>query len=171
MGHTAVKLTVAPVKDFQGADVVTGEAKNFSFSNAAQGTVLMFLSTACLCSPEQILELQALASEFSQKGFSFRAVNLDTSHSNEERKSYYEKLKFPFAILLDEERHLTKAFQVQKTPHTFLISPSGQILYQGGVSDETHHFLKDALTALQEKKPIQVTYGKTLGCAVTDFGR
>jgi peroxiredoxin len=80
------------------------------------------------------------------------------------------------AVLLDADGKAGRAYGASNTPHIFVISPDGQIAYQGSVDDNrsadpttvsgARSYLAEALDALLAGEPVPVAQTKPYGCSV-----
>ena len=138
---------------------------------ARKGVVLIFLSAKCPCSNNHIQEIKTLAQEYPT--FQFLAIHSNTDESEALAEPYFKALNLDFAVLNDPDAKIADLLKAFKTPHSFVISNSGQILYKGGVSNSSNpakadqHLLKEALEDTLNGKPVRTPEGRTLGCMIT----
>lgn len=166
IGWAVPVLTVAaPVS---GPDLMKGG--ELSVEPGAKGTVLVFLSARCPCSNSHVPVLTQLAAEYRE--FNFVAVHSNADEPMEEAKKYFSALQLPFPVIRDHELKLANEFRALKTPHAFILSPSGQILYKGGITNSSQapaadkNFLREALADLTVGKAVRTADGRTLGCEI-----
>ena len=165
--HTSI--AAPPLLPFSGVDVLSGQKVEVG-SGVKKGTVVVFLSTDCPCSNSHIPELAQLAKDYPE--FYFVGVHSNANETLETCKVYFKKANLPFPVIQDQESKLANQFKALKTPHAFVIIPSGDIVYQGGVSnraDFSHsdkRFLRDALQDIQDHKSVRTSQGRTLGCII-----
>ena len=76
-------------------------------------------------------------------------------------------------ILIDREHVVADVYDAQTTPHVFLIDAVGRLRYRGAVDDTSfaqrvprRFFLEQAVQALLDGKPPQVSETRPYGCAV-----
>lgn len=135
-----------------------------------QGIVVAFLSARCPCSDSHVEELRALSEDFTQ--FTFVGVHSNADETTEEAQKYFNKQDLPFPILQDQNNKWANQFKAFKTPHVFVFSPQGEVLYQGGVSNSRvftnadKKFLRQALSDVQAHRKVAFTEGRTLGCSI-----
>ena len=82
----------------------------------------------------------------------------------------------PSAVLLDPEGTIGQAYGAKTTPHMYIIDPEGKLVYMGGIDDipsarwsdvETaQNYVRAALAALAEDKPIDPAVTRPYGCTV-----
>lgn len=80
------------------------------------------------------------------------------------------------AMLLDENGAVGRAYDARTTPHTYLIDPSGTLIYQGAIDSikstrpadvsKATNYLKAAFASVQAGKPIEKATTKAYGCSV-----
>lgn len=156
--------------DLQGTNLISGEIVQLS-SNNSKALVVVFLSAKCPCSNSHNTELQDLALKFPE--IKFAAVHSNMDEDKALASTYFKKVNFPFPIVHDVNAKLADQFKALKTPHAYLISPKGEILYQGGLTNSKdcekadRKYLREALTDLNEGQPIRTPEGRTLGCAIS----
>ncbi len=146
-------------------------SKNITVSaEGARGLVIVFLSAKCPCSDSHSADLKHLQASFPE--FRFVGIHSNTDESLESARPYFAKLDLPFPILQDEKLGIAERFKAFKTPHVFLLSPNGDIVFQGGLT-ESHfanqakkHYLEDALEAVRNGKNPPVAQARTLGCII-----
>lgn len=160
-GHAAPQpLTVT------GTNLVSGEATTILPGH--QGLVVVFLSSRCPCSKSHTDELKALAKDFP----TFHFVAVHSNRDEDKSVEYFSSLRLPFPILQDEASSLANRFKALKTPHAFVYDSSGNLVYQGGMSDshnfpEAHRrYLREALDDLSHERKVRTAEGRTLGCVI-----
>jgi hypothetical protein len=82
----------------------------------------------------------------------------------------------PTATLLDPTGVMGHAYGARNTPHMFIISPDGVLLYQGAIDDRpsarpaslegAHNYVRAALTDIAAGRPVQVVQTTPYGCSV-----
>lgn len=82
----------------------------------------------------------------------------------------------PSAVLLDPKGAVGRAYGARVTPHMFVISSDGMIVYAGGIDDKqsaqiedlktARNFVDHALTELSQGKPVSVSGARAYGCTV-----
>lgn len=91
-------------------------------------------------------------------------------------KTSAEKKAAASAILLDESGVMGKAYGAKTTPHMYVIDPSGNVVYAGGIDNNdssdpkviptSKNFVSAALDAGMAKKKIEVSSARPYGCSV-----
>ena len=94
----------------------------------------------------------------------------------EANKLTVERGAAPSAVLLDPKGVAGRAYGARVTPHMFVISGDGMVVYAGGIDDKqsaqiedlktARNFIDNALTELSQGKPVYVTGARAYGCTV-----
>lgn len=82
----------------------------------------------------------------------------------------------PTAILLDPTGAVGRAYSARTTPHIFIISPQGRVLYQGAMDDRPSarpeslegatNYVRAALADIEAGRPVEIAQTTPYGCAV-----
>lgn len=162
----------AASNSFKGLDIKTSKKVEIDLKKPSKGTVVVFLSARCPCSASHVSEVTALAKEFSAKGFQFVAVHSNSIESEPKDRAYLRALDFKGAVLEDSNFEIADRFGALKTPHVFVVSPSGQIVYSGGVSDQSdfakakEKYLRQALNQIVKGVSVEPSKTLAMGCAI-----
>jgi peroxiredoxin len=94
----------------------------------------------------------------------------------EANKLTVERNAAPSAVLLDPKGVVGRAYGARTTPHMFVISGDGMVVYAGGIDDKqsaqiedlktARNFVDDALTELAQGKPVSRSSARAYGCSV-----
>lgn len=167
---SSASLAAVPA-ELSGSNLVAaGDVKIQTANKDLKGTVVVFLSAKCPCSDSHIAELKALAEKY--KDFKFVGIHSNVDEDLALSKKYFTAQALPFAVLQDEKAKLADAFKAFKTPHAYVISPAGDLIFQGGVTNSASgkeakiHYLADALEDLQQNRKIKTAEARTLGCVI-----
>ncbi len=169
------------------------EIKNFSLKNTdgkyisltdfkdAKGFIIVFTCNHCPFAKLYPTRFNELNSKYKPLGIPLIAISsTDTimyeedTYSKMVSKALNEKFNFPY--LFDGEQLVAKNFNAQKTPHAFVIWKENEkwvIKYSGAIDDNGAepkkvqiHFVGDAVSALLNKKPIEISETKSIGCQI-----
>lgn len=170
---SVLAMSIAPQRlaKITATDLFTGQQKTLSLDASKKGTVVVFLSSQCPCSVDHEQTLRETAERFSD--FQFVAVHSNADESVEEAKAHFTKGQWKFPVYQDHGTDLADLFAAAKTPHAFVLTPKGIVVFQGGVTDSrrTAHahrnFLEETLTRMRKGAPIENKEAKTLGCAIS----
>lgn len=153
-----------------GENLLTGEKITISSENK-KGLVVVFLSAKCPCSNSHVEELKNLAENYTD--FSFVAIHSNADEGTEISKPYFENTALPFPVIQDNKSEIADRMQAHKTPHSYILLPSGRMAYQGGVSNSQtfakadQKFLRQALEDLHRNRKVKTPEGRTLGCFIS----
>jgi peroxiredoxin len=117
-----------------------------------------------------------LAKKYKNQDVVWLAIN-STSHSTPEKnKEFAAKHNLPYPILDDRAGTVGRAYGAKTTPHLFIISPRGQIVYNGAIDNspmgktpegkEKMNYVDKVLAALVANRDIDVRETKSYGCSV-----
>ncbi|MGE9744104.1 thioredoxin family protein [Bdellovibrio bacteriovorus] len=160
----AEKLT-----NLSGIDVLTNETKTFTMENH-KATVIVFLSAKCPCSASHENLLKDLAQQY--KDFQFVGIHSNSDETLEETQKHFREAHLLLPVIRDSRSQWANKLGALKTPHAFVLSPTGEMLYHGGVTDShvgpsaKKHFLKEVLEDLHAGKPPRHKEGRALGCYI-----
>ena len=126
--------------------------------------------------------MQALQKEYTAKDVVWLSIN----SSAEGKEGYYpadkaneltkEKGASPTAVFLDEDGKVGKLYGAKTTPHMFVISPQGLLIYQGAIDSKpstdvadislSTNYVKAALDEAIAGKVVSEPSTKSYGCSV-----
>lgn len=156
-------------------NIVTEKIENISLRpKDKRATVVLFLSALCPCSKSHRDELYQLAQKHQDIRFVGIHSNLDEKMS--EATAYFKNAGHSFPIVRDRNTRIADRFKVPKTPHAYVISPQGQILFQGGITDSsnaasaTAFYLQEALADITAQRPVRLAEAKSIGCGLLRKG-
>ena len=126
--------------------------------------------------------MQKLQKEWTAKGVVWLTVESSgpgqQGHVTGAQSNAYtaEKKASPTAVLLDHSGTMGQAYGAKTTPHMFVISPEGTLVYNGAIDDKPTtdqadvatavNYVSAALTAGMAGKPITTATSKPYGCGV-----
>ena len=157
---------------FEGVNLATGQATRIELKKAKTATVAVFLSAKCPCSIGHEATLKELYEKFQPKGFQFIGINSNAQEKVETSRPHFSAVSLGFPVIRDENSQIANELGALKTPHAFVISPQGDILFSGGVDDcktgqkPKRQYLRDALDSVSRNLKPDPNEVKTLGCAI-----
>jgi peroxiredoxin len=87
-----------------------------------------------------------------------------------------DRRALPTAVLLDPTGKVGKLYDAKTTPHMYVISPQGKLVYAGAIDDKptanpadikgARNYVTEALTAVAAGKAPAVTTTRAYGCSV-----
>lgn len=126
--------------------------------------------------------MQALQAEAAAKGVVWLMVNSAPPgfggflHGLEAAKRLEDRKAKPAAYLIDDTSKIGRAFEARNTPHMFVIDKDGRLAYMGAIDDKptanpkdvkgARNYVREAMAALAEGKPVQVSSTRPYGCSV-----
>jgi len=162
---------------------VGDEASDFSLANIdgkmisldsydnAKGYIVIFTCNNCPYAKAYQKRIADLHNEYATKGFPVIAIN--TSDSMEDIQTRAKKMSYPFPYLHDETQDVSRSYGATKTPHVFVLKKDKTVAYIGAIDNNyknadkaDKHYVKDAVNALLNNKPLKVTNTKAIGCTI-----
>lgn len=129
------KPATKTVKAFR-LDDSTGKAWAFADAKDKKAVVVFFLGTECTVNNQYSLALTNLANEYSDKGVAFVGINSNAHDTPTRIAAYVKEHKIPFAVLKDSGNVVGDDFGAKRTPEAFVLSPAGNVMYQGRIDDQ-----------------------------------
>ena len=129
-----------------------GQTVNISeINNGGKPFVMTFWATWCgPCVKEHNTLTEVYDDWVEETGVKIISVSIDDSRSSAKIKPFVDGKGWPFEILLDVNKDLARAMNVNNPPHTFLFDGKGKIVWQhtgyldGGEEDLYEEILKIA---------------------------
>jgi peroxiredoxin len=126
--------------------------------------------------------MQALQKEASDAGIIWLSIissapgkqgHVSAMKANELTQSRHAS---PTAVILDEQGTIGRLYGAKTTPHMYIIDPTGKLVYMGGIDSirssnpadipAATPYIKNALQALADGKPITDKVTQPYGCSV-----
>ncbi|MBN2315049.1 MAG: redoxin domain-containing protein [Sedimentisphaerales bacterium] len=117
-----------------------------------------------------------LANKYKDQNVVWLAINSTNHTTPEANTAFAAKHNLPYPILDDRAGTVGRAYGAKTTPHLFIISPHGQIVYNGAIDnspmgttpegEEKVNYVDNVLAALAANKDIDVRETKSYGCSV-----
>jgi len=167
----ASNLNAAPLPEkIDGINLNIGRMVRIDLQHFESLTALIFLSARCPCSTSHESGLAQLAKEFPK--VRFVGIHSNTDEDTPLSRKHFQASQLNFPVIQDEHAELAKKLGAFKTPHVYLYSPNGELLFQGGIdnshdaSKATEFYLRDALMAIHDNRPVPRPEVRVLGCAI-----
>ncbi len=126
--------------------------------------------------------MQSLQKEFSGNGVVWLAINSTENtygdYLSPEKLAGWmvEKQAQPSATLMDESGKIGQLYGAKTTPHMYIISPQGQLLYTGGIDSiasarvgdikTATNYVRQGLNEALGGKALTVASSRPYGCSV-----
>jgi peroxiredoxin len=115
-----------------------------------------------------------LANKYKNKNVVWLAVNSTSDTTQQANKEFAKKHKLPYPILDDKSGKVGLYYGARTTPHMFIVSTEGKIVYDGAIDNSPMGTLKEgvvnyvdqALKELTSGKTVSVASSKPYGCSV-----
>jgi|WetSurMetagenome_2_1015567.scaffolds.fasta_scaffold05725_4 cytochrome c biogenesis protein CcmG, thiol:disulfide interchange protein DsbE len=108
---------------------VTGE--NYSLEqNLGKGPIVLnFWATWCGPCILEMKNLKKTYARYAAAGLQMLSISIDDNKTQPQIPSIVRTYKFPYTILLDENKDVYKAYHVANVPQIFIIDAQGNIVY------------------------------------------
>ncbi len=121
--------------------------------------------------------MRELENEFASDSVRFYGVYSKEWFSSEDVTEFALKYNLDFEMLLDDGNKLADALGATVTPEVFVLNSSSEILYSGKIDnwvnelgkkklEVSEHYLKNALIAWRNGKPINPKHTEPKGCLI-----
>lgn len=154
-----------------------GHPQSFSIRAELGVQVVVFMSPECPLCVYYSGPLNSLYDEFAGDSVRFAAVFPDTVYNRKQIDDFVVEYGFKWPVLLDEHNLLRDRLGATITPQVFVLGTDGQVLYSGAIDDWAvtvrkhrqvvhHHYLRDALVASINQKPVDPARTDPIGCFI-----
>jgi hypothetical protein len=156
-----------PIK---ATDLISGKTLEYSWDESKKGSVLVFLSSLCPCSHAHIGHLIDLAKTYPE--MKFIGVHSNANETQSDSEKYFRSLNLPFPVVQDNSTEWADRLKAYRTPHAFVVTPGGQLAYQGGVTSSADpekadsFYLKVTLRKFLAGEKIESSRTRVLGCQI-----
>ena len=126
--------------------------------------------------------MQSLQKEFAGKGVVWLAINSTETGSGDYLAPAKlvgwlgEKQAAPTATLMDESGRIGQMYGAKTTPHMYIVSPQGQLIYAGGIDSipsarvddikTATNYVRQGLTEALGGKALSVSSSRAYGCSI-----
>lgn len=161
-----------PFRDTKGQTATLAQAKT------SKGLLVMFSCNTC----PFVIKAQKRTDEAMRIATS-KGIGMVIFNSNEAQRAdadsepamirYSDEQNYVVPYVKDDMSAMANRFGATRTPEVFLFDGKGKLVYKGALEDNpadphssTKLYLRDALTALADGKPIPVSETKSIGCSI-----
>lgn len=115
--------------------------------------------------------MKDLSKKLAEKGVVWLAVDSTNYQTVENNKKYAEKEAIPYAILMDTDGTVGRAYGAKTTPHMFVIN-KGTLAYAGAIDNGSaakkgdRMYVAEAVEEILAGKPVTLSETKPYGCSV-----
>ncbi|MFM9881030.1 MAG: thioredoxin family protein [Burkholderiaceae bacterium] len=126
--------------------------------------------------------MQAVQKEATSKGVVWLAINSTERQSQDymtpaQLSAWVKEKSSPMtAMLMDEDGNIGKNYAARTTPHMYIVSPQGTLIYAGGIDSipsgrvddikTATNYIKQGLNEALAGKPLSVATSAPYGCTV-----
>jgi peroxiredoxin len=162
----------SPVADFTLQDL---QGKNVTLSELKGKVVLLhFWSAKCPFVVRYESRLDAITTDYSQKGVVVYGIDSNITEDAEQVKVESKKRNLKYPILLDPDQSVADQFGAITTPHVYILDQEGVLRYEGAADDQGYgekdpvkvNYARKALDAVLAGKPVETPESRTVGCTV-----
>src|SRR3954464_7568696 len=181
--ETATNEPARPPEQMVNFSLLDYRGKYYELKQAdARVVVLFFTGNGCPIARQSISKIRALRGKFAKQGVVFWMVD---SNLQDDRQSIAEEAKEfgvgSIPILMDEVQALARTLGIKRTAEAVAIGTTNwTIFYRGAIDDQLvegakkpearENYLRDALAAFLEGKPIANPQTKVRGCLINFAG-
>ena len=167
----------APLQDVRMKGV-TGTEVSIAEAAGTKGTLVIFTCNHCPWVKMWQTRIATIGNAALKRGVGVIAVNSNDPAAYPEdgfaeMKARAKKLGFKFPYVVDETSELARAYGATHTPEAYLLDAQGNLVYHGGVDDNARDekavkqpWLRQAVEALVDGKPVPLAETKALGCGI-----
>lgn len=157
-----------------------GQEHSLAGLSEEQGLLVIFSCNTCpfvLAWEEQYPELYEKAQEMNlgMVLINSNAAKRKGEDSPEAMLEHAQEAGYPeIPYLVDRESKLANAMGAKTTPHVYLFNEDKILVYRGSINDKfenknkeaSHHYLLEALQAMQEGQAIEPATTRQIGCSI-----
>ena len=166
--------------DFTGTDI-TGKTVKLSDYKGKIVVIESYNSDCPFCHNQYSGATQDLQKELAAKGVVWLLVNSvnpknDSHRTPEQAQKEWKDLGINATAWIDDSSGaIGHLYEMKTTPHCFVVSKDGTLVYAGAMDDHpdpfhdpktARNYVKEAVNDLIDGKPIEVSQTKSYGCAV-----
>ena len=168
--------TALPKGDVKRKDV-SGKEITLKDSKKENGLLVVFSCNTCPFVIKHQAAMKDMGKQTKDCKIGYVIINSneaqrDGADSFDAMKKYAQEQGYDFPYTVDVNSDLANAFGATRTPEAFLFDKNLKLVYKGAYTDDsdpanaTKFFLKDAVNALRDGKPVPVSSAKSVGCGI-----
>lgn len=181
VAHAATAVVGQAAPDFSATDT-TGKARKLS-DYKGKLVVLEWTNPGCpFVQKHYSGNMQALQKEFTGKGVVWLSINSTETDSGDYLAPgklagwMREKQAAATATLMDESGKVGQIYSARTTPHMYIVSPKGQLVYAGAIDSiasarvddikTATNYVRQGLNEALAGKAITVASSRAYGCSI-----
>jgi peroxiredoxin len=148
-----------------------GAERSLEELKGKNGSIVVFVSAQCPVVKSYNERISRFAADFEAKGINVIGINSNYSESVEWVRAHAaEKYKFP--VLIDKGNVLADKLGANVTPEIFYLNEKNVLVYHGAIdnsrggSEITENYLRDAVEAVSNGKPVSKPTANAIGCSI-----
>ncbi len=161
-------------KPLSGIDL-DGRLHRLGESESCRGIVLVFIGTQCPIANASLPKLNELATTCDKHNVEFFGVISNPSVTRVEAKAHSAEYGVKFPVLFDVTYELRARFAATHSPHAFVLSPAGDLLYGGAIDDQhpavgkrslraRNDYLSNAIADVVAGRAVRLNETQPVGC-------
>jgi peroxiredoxin len=164
------KIDTFTLKDTEGKDwSLNGLSKK-------KAIVVVFIGLECPITNAYMPMLNELHKKYAAQDVQLLAINSNALDTPAKITGHAKEYKIAFPVLKDTANVIADKFAAKRTPEAFILSPTGEVLYQGRIDDQfgigykretpTRADLSEALDEILAGKPVSKSKTDVPGCFI-----
>jgi peroxiredoxin len=163
-----------------GFELKSFEGRTIKLTNYSGSIVVLeWLNTDCPLVQyhyEKAGTMIELAKKYKDKNVVWLAVNSTSQTTPEANREFAKKYKLPYPILDDRSGTVGRLYGALTTPHMFIISKEGVVVYDGAIDNAPNgktidggdkvNYVDKALAELTSGQPVSIPKTQPYGCSV-----
>jgi hypothetical protein len=145
-----------------------------------RAVVLTFTVIDCPIVNSYLAELNRIDTEYGPRGVRVILLQVDPALPVDEARKHARQYDLQPPVVFDEHHDWVRKVGAKVTPEVAVISPAGEVLYNGRIDDRfaglgkrreqaTSHDLRKALDAILSDRPVDRPRTKAVGCSIPEL--
>lgn len=153
-----------------------GAPVKLSTAAGENGLVIALFSASCPISGKLAPEMVRLEKDLRSQGGNVLLVNAPPGQKTQEIDKFIADHGLKSQVALDAEGKLSQTLAATTTTEVFLLDAARTLVYRGALNDQyglgytkdqpRHHYLRDAVAAMQRGEPAEIAATSAPGCAL-----
>ncbi len=170
--RTVKRAPAPPITALQWRDI-NGKVMRWSDWRGSRVIVMLTLSTRCPAVPRYAPRLNRLYSTYHSRGVAFVGLYPEADETPERVRDHARRMGFQFPVVIEGAAAIARALKATHVPQAFVLNSQGQLLYSGAIDSVIkrevgqHAYLRDAIEAVLNRKPVKIARTAVTGCFLT----